>query len=271
MIYAMSDIHGCIEQLEEKMRLIDLSGNNRIIFLGDYIDYGPRSGQVLRFLRGLQEEYGKEKVAVLKGNHEAMFLDWIDEFWGKASPKLNFSAQGSWLRTDSEHGYNAFRTLVSGEQLAEISGIERKASFEELNVTAAGMVLETSGDLVRWIRGMESFFEIDNQIFVHAGVDEDAGEYWKWGAGDDKFLWQHPALLGAFCRTVIAGHVGTGEIAQEEGFHDVYFDGASHYYIDGSVYRHGKLLLLAYDEDTGAYYQAEPGGLVPVRKYERWR
>ena len=38
MIYAMSDIHGCIEELEKKMELVDLSGENRIIFLGDYID-----------------------------------------------------------------------------------------------------------------------------------------------------------------------------------------------------------------------------------------
>ncbi len=271
MIYAMSDIHGCLGQLEEKMRLADLSGDNRIIFLGDYIDYGPRSGQVLRFIRGLQDEYGEDKVAALKGNHEAMLLDWIDEFGGKASPELGASAWDSWLRTDSEHGYNAFRTLVTEGQLAEISWIERKASFAELNAAAAGMVLETSGDLVRWVRGMGSFLETESQIFVHAGVDEEAGEYWKWGTGDDMFLWKFPASLGIFCRTVVAGHVGTGGIAREEGFHDIYFDGASHYYIDGSVYRHGKLLLLAYDEDTGAYYQAEPGGLVPVRKYERWR
>ncbi len=48
-------------------------------------------------------------------------------------------------------------------QLAEISGIDRKASFAELNVAAAGMVLETSGDLVRWVRGMGSFLETDSQ------------------------------------------------------------------------------------------------------------
>ncbi len=24
-------------------------------------------------------------------------------------------------------------------------------------------------------------FDADNQIFVHAGVDEEAGEYWMWG------------------------------------------------------------------------------------------
>lgn len=33
MIYAMSDIHGCLEELEKKMELVDLSGNNRIVEL----------------------------------------------------------------------------------------------------------------------------------------------------------------------------------------------------------------------------------------------
>lgn len=40
MIYAMSDIHGCIEELKEKMMEVDLRGENRLIFLGDYLDYG---------------------------------------------------------------------------------------------------------------------------------------------------------------------------------------------------------------------------------------
>ena len=32
MIYAMSDIHGCIEDLQKQMEQVDLSGDNRIVF-----------------------------------------------------------------------------------------------------------------------------------------------------------------------------------------------------------------------------------------------
>ena len=46
--------------------------------------------------------------------------------------------------------------------------------------------------------------------------------------------------------------------------HDVYYDGESHYYIDGSVYKGGKLLLLAYDEENEKYYQVENGRMVLV-------
>ena len=74
MIYAMSDIHGCLDELKEKLELVDLSGDNRIIFLGDYIDYGRDSGGVLRYLYDFYRKNGNDKVIMLKGNHEAMLL-----------------------------------------------------------------------------------------------------------------------------------------------------------------------------------------------------
>ena len=40
----------------------------------------------------------------------------------------------------------------------------------------------------------------------------------------------------------------------------IYFLTESHYYIDGTVYGEGKLLLLAYDEKEGKYYQVEKNG-----------
>ena len=80
MIYAMSDIHGCIEALQQNMEQVNLNGNNRIVFCGDYIDYGDSSYYVLKYLWNLQKKYGAEKVVVLKGNHEQMFLDWIEDY-----------------------------------------------------------------------------------------------------------------------------------------------------------------------------------------------
>ena len=107
----------------------------------------------------------------------------------------------------------------------------------------------------------------DHQILVHAGVDEEAGEYWKWGTGDEVYLWKRPTTFGRFEKTVIAGHVGTGDLARDRSFHIIYHDGESHYYIDGSVYKHGKLLLLGYDESEDKYYQIENGKRIPLKKY----
>ena len=49
-------------------------------------------------------------------------------------------------------------------------------------------------------------------------------------------------------------------MAGRSDYHDIYYDGKSHYYIDGSVYRQGKLLLLAYDESKDKYYQVGEDG-----------
>lgn len=53
MIYAMSDIHGCIGELQKNMEQVDLGGDNRIVFCGDYIDYGDSSYYVLKYLLDL--------------------------------------------------------------------------------------------------------------------------------------------------------------------------------------------------------------------------
>lgn len=43
-IYAMSDIQGCLDAFEYALSLVDFSGDNKLILLGDYVhgsdDYG---------------------------------------------------------------------------------------------------------------------------------------------------------------------------------------------------------------------------------------
>lgn len=47
-IYAMSDIHGCLMEFEEALSLVDLTGDNKLILLGDYIHGGPDPFGVLK-------------------------------------------------------------------------------------------------------------------------------------------------------------------------------------------------------------------------------
>ena len=268
MIYAMSDIHGCLEQLKEKMTLVDLQGNNKLLFLGDYIDYGPQSGQVLRYIYELQKQYGNDKVIVLKGNHEAMLLEWINDFNKSVTKMMDELSYDTWLQTDAYQRFNTLRTLVTEEQLAEYLEYVKTASFAEQNAGAVKMILQTSGDLIQWMLSMDLFYQTEEQIFVHAGVDEEAEDYWEWGSGEEIFLWKFPAVTGKFIKTVIAGHIATASVAKEKSFHEIFHDGASHYYIDGTVYMQGKLLLLGYDEKKKKYYQIEKQGKSEVRKYE---
>jgi len=64
-IYAMSDIHGYLDAFEQALENIDLSGDNMLILLGDYIHGGDESREVLERIMDLQAEYGDDKVVVL--------------------------------------------------------------------------------------------------------------------------------------------------------------------------------------------------------------
>ena len=265
MIYAMSDIHGCLTALEENLALIDLSGTNRLVLLGDYIGYGHESCAVLERIRELQREYGAEKVIVLKGNHEAMFLEWIAEYERPLSAEEAELAYDSWLKTDGEYRYNTYRTFLPVEVFEKYLKFAESADFAAGNTEAVRLLMKEKGDLIKWLRGLPLFYETEDQIFVHAGVDEEAGEYWSYGTGEEVLLWKFPATCGKFLKTIVAGHVGTSGLAHDRAFHDVFYDGESHYFIDGSVYNHGKLLILGYDEASGKYYQIEKSGRREVR------
>ena len=80
---AISDIHGCYNEL--KRLLLDLEydkENDKLIFLGDYIDRGKDSRLVISLIRRLQEN--NKNVVALMGNHENMLLEYykgIDYCW----------------------------------------------------------------------------------------------------------------------------------------------------------------------------------------------
>ena len=78
-IYAIGDIHGRTDLLTRLLNLIadDAGGLDaaELIFLGDYVDRGPDSKGVVERLVSLQRE--KPETVFLKGNHEAVMLDFI--------------------------------------------------------------------------------------------------------------------------------------------------------------------------------------------------
>lgn len=123
-------------------------------------------------------------------------------------------------------------------------------------------------EVLDWMRQLPFFHETDSQIFVHAGVDEEAGEYWKWGSEDAFYCEKHPWSIGPFLKDVIAGHVGTRTISGDPDFHDVFWDGASHYYIDGSVHITHAVPILKYDVARKRYTGIKVDSSGAVEEYE---
>ncbi len=219
-IYAMSDIHGCLYAFEYALSLVDLSGDNKLVLLGDYI-HGPDSYGTLKKIIELQNRYGSDKVIALRGNHEDMACD------------------GRWP-IGGNGGGNADAPLEEDERY------------------------------LGWMKNLPRYYAEGNTIFVHAGIREEAKDLWEWGSDDYTFTEKYPAQTGRFYRSlkIVAGHIGTAEISGNPEFHDIYFDGESHYYIDGTVLESGRIPVLKIDTETNSYYCVTETGVRLILPYE---
>ena len=68
---AIGDIHGCLAPLELLWKTVAPTPEDKVIFIGDYVDRGPDSKGVIDFCLGLSDELD---VTFLSGNHEEKFL-----------------------------------------------------------------------------------------------------------------------------------------------------------------------------------------------------
>lgn len=219
-IYAMSDIHGCLDAFEHALSLTDLSGDNKLILLGDYV-HGPDSRGVLDKIIRLQNKYGSDKVIALSGNHEDMACD------GR------WPVEGNGDENDYDSKEDEKRYLM-------------------------------------WMRNLPRYYTEGNTIFVHAGIDEEAEDLWEWGTDEFTFTEKYPAQTGRFYgdMRIVAGHTGTAEISGNPGFHDIYYDGESHYYIDGTVLESGVIPVIKIDTENNRYYRVTETGAWPILPYE---
>jgi len=129
-IFAIGDIHGCLDKLKELMDIIDWRPNrDTLLFIGDYIDRGHDSAGVLDYLIELRKK--AYNIVFLKGNHEQLFLDYLD-------------------------GRNTDLYLING-------GHQTLASYENRTGGIPGAHLD-------FIKSLDLFFETRDYIFVHAGL-----------------------------------------------------------------------------------------------------
>lgn len=68
MIYVMSDLHGEYDKFIEMLKLIDLKSTDKLYILGDVIDRGPKSLEIIDYIRKV------DNIKLLMGNHESFCL-----------------------------------------------------------------------------------------------------------------------------------------------------------------------------------------------------
>jgi serine/threonine protein phosphatase 1 len=73
--FAVGDIHGEIRLLRKLIAALAPRPEDRLVFLGDYIDRGEDSHAVIDYLLDLRERH---PCVFIKGNHEDMLLDFLE-------------------------------------------------------------------------------------------------------------------------------------------------------------------------------------------------
>ncbi len=144
--WAIGDIHGCFNTLRELVenKLCPTTGDT-LIFVGDYIDRGPSSRQVIDYICHL-EKRGIHTIC-LQGNHEELLLK--NYQWETNPPKsLFFKKKNPYA--DIWYAAGASETL---------------ASFGVQQVT------EIPQTYIRWIANTQLFVEDENFLIVHAGFN----------------------------------------------------------------------------------------------------
>jgi calcineurin-like phosphoesterase family protein len=150
--FAIGDIHGETKHLYELMsRLPQLDAQDTLVFLGDYIDRGPASAEVVEFVRTLHQKT-RAKVVALRGNHEDAWLRVIDRGWDEfVTPPGNGCLA-------------AYRSFAGGPVPRENELPKRS----EAKVFTSGEFFPPK--VVAWFRGLPYWYEDEHAIYVHAGL-----------------------------------------------------------------------------------------------------
>lgn len=182
-ILVVGDIHGCAKTLTSMIDQLEVTHEDKVVFLGDYVDRGDGVFSVIEQLIEFKEMF--PDTVFIKGNHEDMFLKYI-KGEGRMDDARMFLYNGG---TSTINSY-----------------------LEHLNLT------DTREDPFDWDKLPEShqkfynelkvMHEIDKYVFVHAGVrpqvhlydQEDHDMIWIRG----EFLhWPMEVLKG---RVIVHGH-----------------------------------------------------------------
>jgi serine/threonine protein phosphatase 1 len=70
----IGDIHGGLRALVQVFEKANVTKEDTLIFLGDYVDGWSESPQVIDFLIGLSQ---KQNCIFIRGNHDELLLDWL--------------------------------------------------------------------------------------------------------------------------------------------------------------------------------------------------
>ena len=172
-LIAVGDIHGNIDMLEALVKAINPVQDDTIIFLGDMVNRGPKSKQVVERIMNLSATCNVHCVC---GNHEEMILQ-------------------AYRGGQSEH---KFWTKFGGLATLISYGVQNARDLPK--------------DHLKFFAECKDYIETPNHIFVHAScnpsipIEKNKGEILRWSSFDKNY----PGHMSG--KKVFCGHSPQREI-----------------------------------------------------------
>jgi serine/threonine protein phosphatase 1 len=187
-VYAIGDIHGRADLLAEMFAGIDATLEGFLaekaihVFLGDYVDRGPQSREVLDLLITRRRQY---PAVCLKGNHEGYLVEFLK----------NPAVLDEWRR------YGGLDTLLSYGFAPSL-----KPDESESNALSSGLNRDLPESHRLFLNSLALSFTCGDFFFVHAGVRP--GTPLARQAQEDLLSIRDDFLLheGAYEKVVVHGH-----------------------------------------------------------------
>lgn len=200
--YVMSDIHGCYDDMLMMIEKIKLSDEDVLVFAGDYIDRGPKSYEMIKWI-----EKNLYNAIFLKGNHEVEFAYGI-------SLMLEMCKKNEWSEESLEDTRIVFALIKQASQ----GVFDYYGTIQNL-IEIHGCTLSELSHYANMFEEFPLFYLLEvsgrNYVIVHAGyidtlegVDterayESIDEFYLY-ARDDAYIYG-----GIEHGVVVAGHTPT--------------------------------------------------------------
>jgi hypothetical protein len=189
-IIAIPDIHGDLDAMQASLssaksflEQIENSKASHLVFLGDAVDRGPESFEVVKSIVDLKSKFNKS-VDFLFGNHEAMFFKFLYHYHENNQGALNplmavlffrngglptlFSFMES-LGFDQNKFFDDCLELSFSRRLSSETIIDFvKKNYESINFVRNKIAQESL--LYDFFVNIKPFIKIDDTLFVHGGV-----------------------------------------------------------------------------------------------------
>lgn len=132
-VFAIGDVHGCASELKLLLNKLPIDSKTLVVFLGDYVDRGSQSREVIETLISLKKSV---PMVTLMGNHESMFLDFLKD---PASEQAAMFVYNGGSATLASYGDNDGKYQVPDSHIEFLLGLDLYCEWKEYFFVHAGV------------------------------------------------------------------------------------------------------------------------------------